>query len=134
MRQNVSIYDAARVGKSKFQGQTALARRLLKACSMSSLDNIYQKMVPAFEPSNLAQLHHESPPPELQQQIGRDVAHDLNNILTIIQGYADRLVLKHGDNPTLRPDLQLISDNARRAVSVVRQASARRAATTTATA
>jgi hypothetical protein len=32
------------------------------------------------------------------------------------------MVLKHGDNPALRPDLQLISDNARRAENVVRQA------------
>lgn len=89
---------------------------------MSSLDNIYQKMVPALEPSTLAQLHHDSPPPEQENQIGREVAHELNNILTIIQGYSDRLVLKHGDNLALRPDLQLISENARRAVSVIRQA------------
>jgi hypothetical protein len=36
------------------------------------------------------------------------------------------MILKHGENPALRPDLQLISDNARRAVSVVRQASPRK--------
>lgn len=89
---------------------------------MSSLDNIYQKMVPAFESSTLAQLHHDSPQPDLQSHIGREVAHELNNILTIIQGYADRMILRHGENPTLRPELQLISDNARRAVSVIRQA------------
>jgi hypothetical protein len=35
------------------------------------------------------------------------------------------MLLKHGDNPALRPELQLISDNARRAVSVVRQAAPR---------
>ena len=56
----------------------------------------------------------------MQKQIGRDVAHELNNILTIIRGYADRMMLKHGDNPVLRPDLQLISENAKRAESVVR--------------
>jgi signal transduction histidine kinase len=95
---------------------------------MSSLDNIYQKMVPALEPAALAHLHHASPHPEQPRQISREVAHELNNILTIIQGYAERMILKHGDNPALRPELQLISENARRAVSVVRQASPRKSA------
>ena len=94
---------------------------------MSSLDHIYQKMVPTLEPATLAQLHHE-PPAEPPRQISREVAHELNNILTVIQGYADRLMLKHGDNPTLRPELQVISDNARRAVNTVRQASPRKPA------
>jgi signal transduction histidine kinase len=89
---------------------------------MSSLDNIYQKMVPTLEPAALAQLHQQSPNPEPERKIAREVAHELNNVLTIIQGYADRMLLKHGDNSALRPDLQLISDNARRAVNVVRQA------------
>jgi signal transduction histidine kinase len=95
---------------------------------MSSLDNIYQKMVPTLEPATLAQLHHDQPPAEPPRQISREVAHELNNILTIVQGYAERMLLKHGDNPALRPELQLISDNARRAVFVVRQASPRKPA------
>ena len=94
---------------------------------MSTLDNIYQKMVPALEPAALAHLH-EAPPPEPARQISREVAHELNNILTIIQGYAERMVLKHGDNPALRPELNIISENARRAVSVVRQAAPRKLA------
>jgi len=97
---------------------------------MSSLDNIYQKMVPTLEPATLAQLHHDQPTAEPPRQISREVAHELNNILTIVQGYAERLLMKHGNNPALRPELQLISDNARRAVSVVRQASPRKAAAT----
>ena len=92
---------------------------------MSSLDNIYQKMAPTLEPSALAQLHPEPPRSEPQRQITRELAHELNNILTIIQGYTDKLIVKHGENPALRPDLQLISDNARRAVSVIRQANPR---------
>jgi len=87
---------------------------------MSSLDNIYQKMVPTLESASLAQLHHDSP--QSDHQIGREVAHELNNILTIIQGYADRMVMKNIENPALRRELQLISDNARRAVAVVKQA------------
>jgi hypothetical protein len=95
---------------------------------MSSLDNNYQKMVPTLDPATLAQLHPELPQPEPSNQIGRDVAHELNNILTIIQGYADRVILKHGANAAWRPELQVISDNARRAVAVVRQASPRKPA------
>jgi len=90
---------------------------------MSTLETIYQKMSPALEPSALAHLRHEHPLSEDQQKhVGGDVAHELNNILTTIRGYADRLLLKHGENPALRPELQLISDNARRAENVVRQA------------
>jgi signal transduction histidine kinase len=89
---------------------------------MDSLDNIYQKLVPTLETGTLAQLHHDSPPADPQNQIGREVAHDLNNILTVIQGYADRLIQKYGENPMLRHDLQLISDNGRRAVTVIKKA------------
>ncbi|HUC84644.1 MAG TPA: histidine kinase dimerization/phospho-acceptor domain-containing protein [Candidatus Acidoferrales bacterium] len=88
---------------------------------MSSLNNIYQKMASALESGALAKLHHESPGIQ-ENQIGREVAHELNNILTIIQGYADRLVLKHAENPALRRDLQLISDNSRRAVAAIKKA------------
>ena len=95
---------------------------------MSSLDNLYHKMVPTLDPATLAQLHAEPPPAESSNQIGREVAHELNNILTIIQGYADRILLKHGANAAWRPELQLISDNARRAVAVVKQATPRKAA------
>jgi signal transduction histidine kinase len=94
---------------------------------MSTLDNIYQKMAPALEPATLAGLHHEASNPEQAKQIGREVAHDLNNILAIIQGYADKMILKHGENPALRPELQKISENARRAVAVVRQCTPRKA-------
>lgn len=92
---------------------------------MSSLENIYQKMLPTLEPGTLPHLHHQATP-EVPRQIGREVAHELNNIMTIIQGYAERMMLKHGENPALRPELQLISENARRAASVIRQASPRK--------
>lgn len=50
------------------------------------------------------------------------VAHELNNILTIVQGYADRLLLHHGKDPALLPHLRLISEAAKRAAVVVREA------------
>ncbi len=91
---------------------------------MSSLDNIYEKMAPDTGSASYATLHPQPSATESSTlKISRDVAHELNNILTIVRGYADRLVMKHGDNPALRPELKLISDNARRAANVVRNAS-----------
>jgi signal transduction histidine kinase len=91
---------------------------------MQSLDNIYLKMYPDLEPSALTHLHHEErPSAEPPREMSREVAHELNNVLTIIRGYTERLLLKNNDNPVLQADLQLICDNARRAENVVRQAS-----------
>jgi len=59
-----------------------------------------------------------------QRHIAPVVAHELNNILTIIQGYADRLLLKHEKDTTLEPHLKLISEAARRASTIVRSSSA----------
>lgn len=89
---------------------------------MSSLDNIYSKMSPVLEPATLADLHTEPPAPNQEKVIGSQVAHELNNILTILRGYAERMMIKHGENPALRPELQLFNENVRRAERVVRQA------------
>ena len=91
---------------------------------MSSLDAIYEKMTPGTEASASGTRYNQpTSPSDVDRGISRDVAHELNNILTIVRGYADRLILKHGDNPALRPELKLISDNARRAANVIRAAS-----------
>jgi signal transduction histidine kinase len=55
------------------------------------------------------------------------VAHELNNLFTVIQGYADRLFMKHGEDPTLQSHLKLISEASRRAASVVRDSTPRNA-------
>jgi signal transduction histidine kinase len=98
----------------------SLASRLLLFVQMSSLENIYMKMTPTLEPTTLAGLHHEASQPETQKQVGREVAHELNNIFTIIRGYAERMLIKHGENPALRPELLLIAENVKRAESLVR--------------
>lgn len=87
---------------------------------MSSLENIYIKMAPSLEPATLAQLHREPLQADNHKLIGREVAHELNNILAIIRGYADRMMIKHNENPVLRPDLKLICDSAKRAETVIR--------------
>ena len=56
------------------------------------------------------------------RHIAPGVAHELNNIIAIIQGYADRLLLKHDKDPALEPHLKLISEAARRASIIVRSA------------
>jgi signal transduction histidine kinase len=89
---------------------------------MSSLESIYLKMSPTLEPASLAHLPHQHPDLDTQRLIGRELAHELNNILTIIKGYSDRMMMKHGENPVLRPELQLISENVKRAEVAIRGA------------
>ena len=87
---------------------------------MSSLDLIYRKMSSSLEQNGTG------PAPESKFDSSRHmpsaVAHELNNILTIIQGYADRLLMKHGENPGLEQNLKLIAEATRRASFVVRDA------------
>jgi signal transduction histidine kinase len=65
----------------------------------------------------------EAPKADPGRHLGRLVAHELNNILTVIQGHADLLLLKHGENPEVAPELRLISAAARRAATVIHNAS-----------
>ncbi|HEY4953238.1 MAG TPA: hypothetical protein VII71_07635 [Verrucomicrobiae bacterium] len=71
------------------------------------------------DPANRRESNHSF---DQSRHIGPIVAHDLNNILTIVQGYADRLLLRHAANPALMPDLKLISEAAKRAATVIRNA------------
>ena len=91
---------------------------------MQSLDTIYQKMASSLEHSgggsDIFQEAIRAFDPD--RHIAPSVAHELNNILTIVQGYADRLIIKHGENPALLPQLRLISEAARRAATLVREA------------
>jgi nitrogen-specific signal transduction histidine kinase len=92
---------------------------------MSSLQNIYQKMVPTMDPTSAGHLASDSTWTVPARSISREVAHELNNILCIISGYAERMQLKHSDDPALSPDLKVITENARRAAQVVRGAMTR---------
>ncbi len=90
---------------------------------MQSLDNIYLKMVSGLEPANLSQLHPPAPASaEGEREISREVAHELNNVLTIIRGYTERLLMKNSENASLAPDLKLICESARRAELIIRHA------------
>ena len=50
------------------------------------------------------------------------IAHELNNILAIVQGYADRLLLSHADDVALHSQLKMITEAARRAAAIIRDA------------
>lgn len=98
---------------------------------MSSLESIYQKMSPTLESATLSNLHPEGTHPDAQKQVGREVAHELNNIFTIVRGYAERMMIKHGENPALRPELLMIAENIKRAEQLVRHSTYPRSRPTT---
>ena len=50
------------------------------------------------------------------------IAHELNNILAIVQGYADRLLLKYANDAILTSELKLVTEAARRAATIIRDA------------
>ncbi len=86
----------------------------------SSFDTICKKMASSLEPGGAGNPHETKP--ETDRHISPVVAHELNNLLTIIQGYADRLLIKHGENPEIGAKLKLISEASRRAATLVRSA------------
>ena len=87
---------------------------------MSSLENIYKIM--AESAASAGALHETAQKFDSARHISPVVAHELNNILAIIQGYADRLRSKHGEDPALEPQLKLISEAARRAAILIHDA------------
>jgi nitrogen-specific signal transduction histidine kinase len=105
-------------GKIEFFTSKNLARKVLCVIAMSSLENIYKKMA---EAAAGADAQHETTQ-NSAQYVPPAVAHELNNIIAIIRGYADRLLFKHGENPALEPHLKLISEAAKRAAIIVHDA------------
>jgi signal transduction histidine kinase len=87
---------------------------------MSSLENIYKKM--AESAAGAGALHETAQRFDSARHISPVVAHELNNIIAIIQGYVDHLRSRHGENPALEPQLKLISEAARRAAAIVHDA------------
>ena len=97
-----------------------MARKLLRQVWMSSFESIYKKMA-SLEQNGAPQPRPTAEKSDTTRHMSSAVAHELNNVLTIIQGYADRLLIKHRDNPALHPQLQLISEAARRASALLRE-------------
>ena len=101
-----------------------MACKLLGMVTMSSMENIYRKM--AESAASAGASPEPAPKSDLPQYIPSGVAHELNNIIAIIRGYADKLLVKHSQDPALEPPLKMISDAARRAGLIVREAMAPR--------
>jgi signal transduction histidine kinase len=89
---------------------------------MSSDESIYKKMVSFPERNSDGSLRESTSKYDPARHVAPIVAHELNNILTIVQGYADRLLLRHSEDPALMPHLRLISEASKRAAAVVREA------------
>ncbi len=84
------------------------------------MENIYRKMAESAAGAGTARESTSSF--DSAQHIPPAVAHELNNIIAIIRGYADRLLFKHGQDPALEPHLKLISEAAKRAGTIVHDA------------
>jgi signal transduction histidine kinase len=56
------------------------------------------------------------------RHISSTLAHELNNLLTVVQGHAERLFVKHREDSALASNLKTISDATRRAAELVRSA------------
>jgi signal transduction histidine kinase len=89
---------------------------------MSSYESIYKKMASSLEQGGAGNLHEPDQKFDPARHISPLIAHELNNILTIVQGYADRLLIRHGDDPTIQQHLKLISEASKRAAAIVREA------------
>ena len=85
----------------------------------SSFDSIYKEMASTSEGGT-----PRLPEPEFDpgKHVPLTIAHELNNILAIVQGYADRLLLKHADDAALCAELKMITEAARRAAAIIRDA------------
>jgi signal transduction histidine kinase len=94
--------------------------------AMSSFDSIYKKIASSLEQSGAENVQ---PPKnsDPDRQVPSEIAHDLNNILAIIQGYSDRLLIRHGKDLALAPQLKVISEAAKRATAIIRDATPSRA-------
>lgn len=89
---------------------------------MSAYESIYKNMLSPLENNGLENQPESEPRFDSARHIAPAVAHELNNILTIVQGYTDRLLIRHNQDQTLTPHLRLISEAAKRAAVVVRNA------------
>jgi hypothetical protein len=85
----------------------------------TSLDTIYKKMALSMEQGGAGS--HE-PRFDPNRHISPVVAHELNNIIAIIMGYGERLLLKSSGDAANEAHLKLIVEAARRAATIVRDA------------
>jgi nitrogen-specific signal transduction histidine kinase len=88
---------------------------------MSSFESTDKKTASPRQPGG-GDNRQENSKPDADRHISISLAHELNNILTVVQGHADRLFAKHQEDSALAPGLKVISEAAHRATELVRNA------------
>jgi signal transduction histidine kinase len=88
---------------------------------MSQLESSDKTMASPVPPGG-AEKRQEKRKADADRHISATLAHELNNLLTVVQGHAERLFVKHQDDSTLASSLKTISDATRRAGELVRNA------------
>ena len=86
----------------------------------SSFDSIYEKQSSSLEHGGAGHAHEAKIDPV--RRVSPVVAHELNNLLTIIQGYSEQLLRKHGSDPKMEKPLKRIIEASSRAADIVRAA------------
>jgi phospho-acceptor domain-containing protein len=92
---------------------------------MASYDSTYKLAAPSPEQGDEGRLpapavqHFEFDP---SRHIAPAVAHELNNILTVVMGFSDCLLHEHREDAALQPQLKRISEASRRAATIIREA------------
>lgn len=94
---------------------------MLCEITMLSFESTDEKTVSPGQP-DAVESHRENRVPDADRHISLTLAHELNNILTVVQGHADHLLAKHQQDAVLAPKLKKISDAAHRAAELVRNA------------
>jgi hypothetical protein len=115
--------NTGNISENKFHSQHECGSQSAFSGAMSSYVSIYKKTAPSLERNSDGSLRELTSKFDPTRHVAPVVAHELNNILTIVQGYTDRLLLRHSkDHPELMPHLKLISEASKRAAAVVRAA------------
>jgi two-component system, cell cycle sensor histidine kinase and response regulator CckA len=115
--------ECLRLGQSKARQEVSIGGRTL---SWSFFPIVASQVVHCYgtdvtERIDLEQQLRHAQKLESIGQLAAGVAHDFNNILTIIQGHSDRLVEKCDKEHEVAEPLQQISAAAKRASSLTRQ-------------
>jgi signal transduction histidine kinase len=88
---------------------------------MSHLESLDKKMASPPQPGGV-ENRQENRKIEADRHISSTLAHELNNLLTVVQGHAERLCLKHQEDSALASNLKTMADATRRAAELVRNA------------
>ncbi len=110
-------------GRNNLHRETTVANRIL---SWSFFPIIAQQVVHCYatDISERVQLENQLRQSQKMESIGQlaaGVAHDFNNILTLVQGYAGMLLAEPNLTPDMTDSLQHISAASQRAANLTRQ-------------